>query len=248
MNSSWKHLVLAAGFALGCLQPVLAIDANSLSNVPSVLEEKVSPAISANFDVIGNAKGGMYQKICGNLPGGSLSIALERKTTVINAGGIYVEGNPTFTVTGDVVGKKLDLKVVPEDLISDMGGIMVQTGTIYHVKGTLAGQKIDADLKDDETITDCGGFKAVTERWATFKSHEKKGPAFELRRISVIADVGGFKVEQDSYNTWKGADKTGTSDFTIRNWVNREDTITVSGKGSIESLALLLALRPFLNI
>ena len=248
MHLNWKHMILAAGLAAGCLQTVSASDALPRLDTASTHQEAAFPTITTSFKVIGNAKGGLYRQIQGSLPGGSLSLSLEQKSSVVVVGGISVEGNPTFFVTGLAVGKKIDLKIIPEDLISNIDGMKVQTGTIYHITGTLAGEKINAVLTKDETVSDAGGMKIVTDIWASLKSHDMKGPKFELRGVSVSANVGGINIEQDRYHTWKGCDRTGTADFTIRDWVSEKGMIKVSGQGSPDSLVLLLALRPFLNI
>ncbi|MBF0409156.1 MAG: hypothetical protein HQM10_17540 [Candidatus Riflebacteria bacterium] len=221
----------------------LPVCADDLAGSQVSMSEQTSKKYE--FSVVGNAKGAFYKQILGEHNGKSVNISIKRFSSYVDAGGFMVETNPTFKIAGDFGTLPLNLEVKSEDLIANVGGMNVQTGVIYHVSGKLGAKEVQYQIDEKETITNMGGINVQTDVWNVLTSKDKKTKlAFES--VSEISDFNGLKVETGRYNTLKGKDAAGKVNFKINSFSG--DVIDIQGSGSDESLALLLALRPFINI
>ena len=241
-----KNLLL-----LGALVAALSFGTPSVSfaEPTSEINETVvrNTSTKSVFAVAGDLKNGYYKEISGQFEGQPVHFQLKKTPQYSNVGGLNFETNPIFEISGNFGAQTAKLKVTVEDLIANAGGINVQTGEVYHISGEFAGKSVKLRIDEGEKIDKIGGISVQTEVWRTIKNESDAKLELTMRSVSVIRDMCGMKVEVDRYNTFKGTGQFGKTDFTVRDFTGG-DSITIEGTGSSESLALMLALRPFLNI
>jgi len=197
---------------------------------------------SNRFIVIGDKKGAMYQKIMGFFSGEPVKISIKRISHYANVGGMNIETNPTFTISGVQSSSAMALDVETEDIIANVGGMNVQVDVVYHVKGKIGGTNIGYDIRTKETISDLGGMKVVTDSWKEIVSGSKVVLTF--KSVSETANVGGIEMVTNRYSTVSGQDAAGKVAIRIDGF--ETDSVNVSGSASSMTVALVLGLRPFL--
>jgi len=191
--------------------------------------------MTSEFSVEGQGKNGLYKTI---LAKDGTNLHLSRKTQVINAGGILVEGNPIFTGQGNFSEKlPVSLKIVPEDILVDIGGIQAVARVDYHVSGTIGKKSVKVTIVDDHPVSEVdNGLRVQTG----FRK-QLKGLGATFEAVSVVKEVSGINVETERYHTLSGSSATSLrmNDFARENF-------TVSGSAEPWMAALVVALRPFL--
>ncbi|MBF0544838.1 MAG: hypothetical protein HQM08_10410 [Candidatus Riflebacteria bacterium] len=229
---------------LNCSQVALPAFAAGNTNSTTVTTEQAQKKLE--FGVVGNSKGAYYKQILGEYQGSKVQINIKKIPSYANIGGIMIEQDPTFKINGNFGPISLDFDVKAEDLISNVGGINVETGVVYHITGKLSGKAVEYRIDEKEKIDNVGGLNVQTAVWNVLTNVTGNKVELSFQSVSEVSNVGGLNVETNRYNTLTGNDPNGLVNFKIDGFSS--DSIQLKGNGSAESIALLLALRPFLNV
>ena len=210
-------------------------DIKSEKTAEAVIEKAEENSVeNYSFQVVGAKEGGFYKEIKGNYKGEKVSLKMERKTNIFNAGGFYVEGDPTYNIKGNFAGVSLDLKVDNESQV--VSGI--EMGNIYHVNGKIGNRELKADITHESQVS---GFIQT----GVFAHLEGNDTDLSVKGVSVTEDVGGFHVETDNYDHISGKDGDKEVDAKLRGMTSGHN-VSVEGNLPKETMALVLGLKPFL--
>lgn len=190
-------------------------------------------ATAATFEFVGHARHGQFREVRGTLAGRPLSLKLKRIQNVADVGGLLVEQNPSYQVTGESAAGAVKLAMELEDQIAQVGGIHVQTGTLTHVTGTIGARTFKLTIHEHDEIAQVGGINIQTGTWRELVSEPTGAPAATLKA-------------EDGQHVLAGTDAGRAFSISIQNWLT--PTVTVSDGAAPELTVLLLALRPFLDV
>lgn len=190
-------------------------------------------ATAATFEFAGHARHGLFKEIRGTLAGRPLSLKLKRIQNVADVGGLLVEQNPSYEVTGESALGAVKLRMELEDQVATVGGIHVQTGTLTHVTGTIGARAFRLTIHEHDEIAQVGGISIQTGTWRELISEPTGAPAATLKAA-------------DGVHAFAGTDHGTAFSIEVHNWLT--PTVTVSDGAAPELTVLLLALRPFLDV
>lgn len=190
-------------------------------------------AQAASFEFVGHARHGLYKEVRGTLAGKPLALKLKRIQHVADVGGLLVEQNPSYEVSGETAAGAVKLGIELEDQIVNAGGINIQTGTLTHVSGTIGTRAFKLTVHERDEIANVGGINVQTGSWRELISEPAGVPAASLKA-------------QDGVHVLSGTDGGRAFSIEIRNWLTPH--VTVTDGASPELTVLLLALRPFLDV
>lgn len=196
-----------------------------------------------SFKIIG-ARGQSYQEIRGD---GDTRLQMSQESDVVNVGGLMVEGDPIYTIKGTCNKVPVDLQVKPEDQVADAGGFKVQTGTIYHVSGRAGALNVKGDIESGHEVTDFGGLKVETDQWNVFMPQGEGQPQIKVGSVSEVSKAGGINIETGRYDVVGGKDAAGEVSGKLDGYDGKA-AFKIAGTMAPETMALVVALQPFLKV
>jgi hypothetical protein len=233
----WSNLLL---FLIICVCLVFVYVASA-----PVHAEPILTAPAGSFIVKGNTREGFYSRI--TAPG--FELRLKRNRHFNQVGGLGIETNPSYDISGKSPAGTVTLAVTLEDIVDRSGPVAVQTGEIVHVKGTLGDQTLALDIHERRKIDDLGSISVEFDTWKELSSPDRQFFA-TMRRIVDTDRTGGLVIERGSHYSFTGKDREAPFEFTIRESKDEESAdqvLLLSGSLSPLATTLSLALRPFLR-